>query len=554
MPTPTPTPAPDPAPAPAPSPSQPGAANFAGSFKSGPIDVEIQSAGSDNFSGTVAANGGNFQLQGHVQAGQLSGQLTGQGDMFSFTATLDASGQTLTMIVEGDKQELTRRPTAAQPPAPPAPAPASPNPFINLLPQAPNQAPNNNNRGNVSLPPPTPTPGNGASGAPAGYDVIATIKTGTTLMTVQANARSGRQAASTTLTDLSRMFDARPQTLAAVADPNDQKCVETFNATLHGQPIRGVIISGIGPKGAATSVMFDRPDAPNEEWAGLAAALPVPIQWQAQQLPDGSGTMNLPTDWKISDAVKGAVDVVGPQGQAMSLGIADIIETPQGAAAFAQSQAGAGMRPTPPNLPVAPVADPVTSLKNVSEAMNAYRQSHGDPDTVIHVKDILDSTPSEFPNGQAAFIHFTSTLQAKGMPSSVYESVALVIVAPIDATEWMYYFSVVSCPQATFKRDFPTMLQAWQSWKVSDAVLKARIDHAMQDMRDIAQMMQEEEAYREKVYEKCNAAWDQCIIGYSTVGDPKTGMGYTWVPSQNAQELQNKLNVGGNNYVIVPGG
>ena len=147
----------------------------------------------------------------------------------------------------------------------------------------------------------------------------------------------------------------RPTIAGAFADVKDLRGGASFTAKVRDRAIKGMILVGIGEKGGAITVVFDSADAPQRNLAALAAAAqPQPeLKWDDAHLPDGSGTMKLPTGWRITGAANGAVDVVGPEGQSIELGLAYPVVTPEADRAFKQQQIALGIRPAPSVVPVA---------------------------------------------------------------------------------------------------------------------------------------------------------------------------------------------------------
>ena len=67
------------------------------------------------------------------------------------------------------------------------------------------------------------------------------------------------------------------------------------------------------------------------------------------------------------------------------------------------------------------------------------------------------------------------------------------------------------------------MLKIWSTWKVSDAVLQARLQKAMGDMKEAGESVKRSGANASKVRDNANADFDEVIRGYRTVEDTQTG-------------------------------
>ena len=96
-----------------------------------------------------------------------------------------------------------------------------------------------------------------------------------------------------------------------------------FTAKINGQDIKGSIFCGVGEKGAAVSIVYDRKDAPADEWDKLISSLPTKTKTQVYQFPDGTGSVELPEGWKTTNqSVVGGVKCIdrAPPGQVVTLG------------------------------------------------------------------------------------------------------------------------------------------------------------------------------------------------------------------------------------------
>src|SRR5262249_44601728 len=112
------------------------------------------------------------------------------------------------------------------------------------------------------------------------------------------------------------------------ADRQDRKVNAFFHSSFQGAKIRGTIVVSTQEGKGSAAILFDREDL-------FARSLPALSKKMSASIPrgrsgsdplvrtpltDGSGFIGLPAGWKITGAYKGTVDVVGPQGQAISLG------------------------------------------------------------------------------------------------------------------------------------------------------------------------------------------------------------------------------------------
>jgi hypothetical protein len=462
---------------------------LAGVFKSEKFSIDLKSDGAQKYKGVIKMAGKEFPATASGDAKALKGTFTSDGQAYEFTATLE--GDALTLSSGGATYQLARE-HAANPlgaHADPAPAPAA--------------------------------AGGGAAGK---LEVIHATQTGQTLFEARQGAHSAKALLPEAIKDLAVYLGVKPAVVGGFADNKDLRGGASFTASVRGHAIKGMIFVGIGDKGGAVTVVFDAADAPIKNLAALAAAAQAPaeIKWEDARLPDGSGSIKLPTGYRITGAANGAVDVVGSGGQSIELGLAYPVTTPEAMRAFQQQQIAVGIRPQPPTVPVAPYpTDPVSALKELIPIFSSKIQAAGG--APVALEKIIESAPAQgLPGGKAAFIHLTS-VQGKGDKAVRFHTLALVSYGVTGAGQWLYYTSYVTAPEATFARDLPVMMQVWSSWKVSDAVLQARLKKAMDDMKSAGEMIKQAQAHASKVRSNANADFDEMIRGYRTVEDSETG-------------------------------
>ena len=290
---------------------------------------------------------------------------------------------------------------------------------------------------------------------------------------MRAGAKSAKALLPQAIADLSTYLGVKPSVAGGFADNKDLRGGASFTARGRDCAIKGMIFVGIGEKGGAITVVLDAADAPMRNLAALAAAAipPAELKWEDARLPDGSGTMKLPTGWRITGAANGAADVVGPAGQALELGLAYPVTTPEAMRAFQQQQIAVGIRPSPPSVPVAPYpADAVKAVEIMAPILSKAAEAAGA--APVSIDKIIESAPTTpLPGGSAAFVHVLANI-GKGDAAVRYHSLGVVSIAPTGPGQWLYYTSYVTAPETTFARDLPTMMQIWASWKVSDQVLQ----------------------------------------------------------------------------------
>ncbi|MGD0140597.1 MAG: hypothetical protein ABSD28_17150 [Tepidisphaeraceae bacterium] len=460
-------------------------------------------------------------------------------------------------------------PAAAQvPPAPQAPSAPS-NPFAAVPPSRANPTP----AGGIMPPaqPPRqfqPTGVGDVDPASIGYTVLANVDSGRTIFAQKTDATTPRDAIIAALRDMTRILDSKPTALGAFADAQQQRRGgATFGGLLRGQPVKGIIMCGIGDKGAAITIIYARADAPNADWAKLTAALPLDLQMQTQTFGDGAGTIGVPPHWKITSASNiGSVFLEGPAQQTVGLGIDLEIATPDSMFASTQNQLiASGQLPPAMRMLIAPYTGPTEALKNLTPQLSLLSQARGGP--AIRLDQILQSSPMQpqFPNGQAARLYYRTTQSHNGQ-STGFRAWAQLECYPVGNGIWGVFACSVSGPDATFDTNLPIMLDISKSWKLNDAVIA---QHSQQNIAaSNARFQAFEQSQKEKqdafddylasvqhnelIRERSNADFDEVIIGYRTVYDTETGE-HRSVDLGNVDGIVNALNEGDpGRYVQIP--
>jgi hypothetical protein len=224
--------------------------------------------------------------------------------------------------------------------------------------------------------------------------------------------------------------------------------------------------------------------------AGGGGGAPTPVQLTPTQLPDGSGQISLPPGWRITGAYKGTVDAVGPNGEGMSLGGPNAVNSPAAGGLY-------------PNVPTVNFNDPVQAFRDF---MAYHRQA----------VRILDARPVQMQAaGRWAFIRY----QAMANGQSI-DALGLFGIMPIDEIQGILYISYVAAPSRVFKDSLPGMWAAWQSWGVSDAVLRERLNSAVNSMRETGEILTSSYWNRQDTNARVNKAWSNYIRDEGLWRDP----------------------------------
>jgi hypothetical protein len=503
--------------------SKPG---FAGQFRNDQMSIEIIPGQTGAYSGTIHFGAKDFPLEARQNGAQLQGTFNSQGHQFPFIAKLE--GPQLSLTTGGRTHRLQRQdttnPLGADATAPPV------NPLA---------------KGPVAAPGRAMAAGN-SSGGPANYDVLASVPSGKALFALKLGIESAKRGVLAALHDLSKTFDDKPAIAGAFGDANDKQCQASFTAKLKGQPVKGTVLCGTGPKGAAVTIIYARADAPMSEIGTLLNALPTPSNWVNHPLPGGSGTIQLPSDWRLKEAAQlGSVTALGPTGQIIGLGIGGEVTDPR--SPFAAQVRASG-------LLVAPYSDPVTTLRNLSPQLSVLSQRTGGP--AIRLNNILTNSPDapQIPGGQAAWIKAGFTMGNAQRSTNVLEILRLECY-PLGQFAWGFYTSYATAPEATFDSDLPVMIQIAKSWKLNDQQVMdnshqmieaqnrsfAAFEHSMKERNQAFDSYMQSVRNSERVRERSNADFDEVIRGYRTVEDTQTGdrrdvnLGYS-------KEIVDKLN------------
>lgn len=361
------------------------------------------------------------------------------------------------------------------------------------------------------LPERTPPAGFGAANGPGGGRTLAGTFTG--------NARSAGAVLGGVLGALRSYFDGAPTVSSAVGDPRDRGIMAFFDARLQGTPVRGAVMIQLNDGGGGgVAVIFDRPADIGRSFKTMARQLgsvPVPgggqsqrpVALQQQTTPDGKAAIGVPPGWRISGYGNGAVDVAGPQGQLVDVGIYLPI--------FSAPTYG-GPIPGAVYLPF--IADPATAVRAVSEAQS--RQAVAKGGAGVTDIEVLERVPTPPPTGagQAAYLFVRSRIG--GRPHLHF---ALVNTAPIDQRSWAYYYSTVAAPDGVFQRDFALMLNVWRSWSLNQQMLRDRMQDAANKMRQTGEILRSAARGQSEAFDRANKGFDYYIQGVEVLEHTPSG-------------------------------
>lgn len=364
------------------------------------------------------------------------------------------------------------------------------------------------------------------------------------------SALSAREALFETVNQLHKSQLDKISLYSAISDLNDLEIRALFGADSPMGPVRGMLIAAKSDKGFISACLFDSPanlvTTINPLIRSVSKHLPVlygenpsppNIQWKQAMIPDGSGKLMLPSDWEIMGGHKGMVDAGGQDGSRVSLGIwAPVLA--QDIDPYYRQLPGGG------SLISAPYTDPVTALQQVFPQMI--------PNMPQKILRVYSSSPTPWPNGgQAAYCHFDWQL-GEGGQAQTFTSFALVGVMP-GMGQWTFYISVASAPPALFARNLPMLLEIWKSWDVAGYVHQERLNNAMNDMKEIGNIINQSYNYRQRSQDRIAANWTEVIRDQTFLQDRELGSNYE-VPLTSVQDWTRSLNeaAGYERYRHVP--
>ena len=357
-------------------------------------------------------------------------------------------------------------------------------------------------------------------------------------------ARSATRELARALDKLSTYFDASLTSLQGFRDNRDQQAQISFASSFAGHAIAGVAVSSVRDHAGVVGIVFDRSDVLRKTIRPLLTELesatapvarrhrPQKVRWHTAYFPDGSGKIRLPQGWRITSSYQGGVDVVGTQGERMSLGIGLPIPTPEAAR---NPYTGTLMSAAVISYPT----DPVTALRRlVPQMAQAVARTNPQSPRIGNIR-VVEFTPVQSPtHGRAAFILYDVSLNR-----APYRVLSFMDCSPAVSGYWTFYYSTVGAPRNQFATKLPIMMQAWSAWNVNPQVFQRRLNHALNSMQETHRLLSEANEYRQKTFDNTLADWTEVFRGSRIVRDTRTGKDhYTdigWV-DQTVQHLNER--------------
>jgi hypothetical protein len=355
---------------------------------------------------------------------------------------------------------------------------------------------------------------------PAGFASVDGAAGGRTLAgTFTGNARSAAAVLGGVLGALRGYFDRAPVVSGAVGDPADRGIMAFFDAGLGGGPVRGAILVSLNDGGGGgVAVIFDRPADIGRSFPAMGRQLgaipvpsggptPPPVALQQETTPDGKAAIGVPPGWRITGWGNGAVDVAGPEGQLVDVGIyLPIMVQPT------------FVGPVPGTIYLPYIADPAVAVPAVSQALSRQAMARGGPAvTDIQVLERYD-TPPPLGAGQAAYLFARARIGGR-----LHYHLALVNTAPIDGSSWAYYYSTVAAPDGIFQRDLALMLNVWRSWSLNQQMLRDRLQDAATKMRQTGEILRSAARGQSEAFDRANKGFSYYLRGVEVLEHGPTG-------------------------------
>jgi hypothetical protein len=394
----------------------------------------------------------------------------------------------------------------------------------------------------------------GGSGAslPTGFTRVETGASGEAIY-----ARIGGGSATQRLGEgFSQLEDylAGLQPVGAYREHGDARAQALFRADRDGRPVVGVAIATTGPNGELLAVAFDEAARAEQTiptllqalggvTAGQATSARPEVQWTTASIPDGSGQVRIPVGWRVIGGSRGAVDVQGPGGEIMSLGLGMPVMLPEATISPLTGQPMPGVINAPWTDPPTALAQLLPQVAEVTRAMNPSA-----PWMEFH--RVVEAAPvNSAVGGQAAFVLWD--LAYGGQP---YRSLAYIDMGRPVGGQWMFYTSMVSAPVGRFEEALPVMMESWQrGWNIDPQVFQDRLQGALQTMRETHEIWRQGNAGTQRVMDDAQADWTEAFRGTRVVRDLATGeegsVDLGWV-DQTVDRLNERE--GWNRYEPIP--
>lgn len=373
--------------------------------------------------------------------------------------------------------------------------------------------------------PPSIAPGSPAAGAP---NMALLLPTGVQILHDSQGAglamygvvRGGVQSATGALRAVfaySQAFDPTPTLRLVLADQDDKHAQALFSATVQEISVTGIAVVSLSDSGGDVTVFYDNAGAFAASFPRMRKALSQnggvdTLVLSPLDLADGA-RIGLPAGWLVMDQGAGSVELAGPEGEFISLGVATQIY------AHSPELGGAVLR--------SPCCDPKKTYETLFAKLAAAAQRRGFPPQILTriVETKLDPAPN---GGEGALI--LSDLRVGGKEYGYFAAADSV---PGFTDPWTFTLSGTMAPQPVFAAEFPALMQIWNSYRAVHPRFGVNLwfPDAVLGMSATQAMLNATIAARETVEYNASERWDELIHCIDNVASPACGPSQIGKPS-----------------------
>lgn len=225
------------------------------------------------------------------------------------------------------------------------------------------------------------------------------------------------------------------------------------------------------------------PPAGAQPAAGAGKGAPVQELHQTR-FPDNSGTIGLPTGWKIDSAAGGAVITSGPNGEMVAVSLIHTILDPstQQGQGLINYETQSGRRPLPNQFSVYPFG------RDLVDAFMAYQKQAAERSHVavpsLTVTSKTKSPPNQYQADGVTVIGNLDMHDGKGPLTSLILIGAMKRVGP---AQWAMTVTRVSAPKRLATQEWPTLLAIANSMRQNGAVIQAQTQQVINQIHQVGE-------------------------------------------------------------------
>jgi hypothetical protein len=219
--------------------------------------------------------------------------------------------------------------------------------------------------------------------------------------------------------------------------------------------------------------------------AGGAPGKAAPVQeLHVTRFPDNSGTIGLPTGWKIDSAAGGAVVVVGPNGEVIAVSLIHQMFDPsnQQGRGMINYETQNGRRPLPIQFSVYPFGG------DLVDAFMAFQKQYAErnrlPAPTLTVTSKTPSAPNQY---QAAGITVLGDLDLHDGKGPLTSLILIGAMKRVGPAQWGMTVTRVSCPKKFAAEEWPTLLAIANSENQNAAVIQAQTQQVIKQIHQVGE-------------------------------------------------------------------